>query len=184
MDTFIELLKAGDLRSDGNADQVAGIVLKDTKRLSNLLPCLDHPDSVIRAHAAHAIEVITRVKPDLLVGETRRLIQRAEADAYPIVRWHMVMALGHMSGLIKDPVPAAEALLARLKDTSPLVRSWTVYSLVAMGRSHPEQAARIITTLRDHGKDHSPAVRSRINRAITLLQFADLPLPESWIKSK
>ena len=60
---------------------------------------------MIRAHAAHAIEVITRVKPELLVGETRRLILRAESDAYPIVRWHMVMALGHMAGQLKDAIP-------------------------------------------------------------------------------
>jgi len=184
MEKITDLLKSGDLRTDGNADQVAELVLKDTKRLTELLPCLDHPDSVIRAHAAHAIEVIARVNPDLMVGETRRLILRAESDAYPIVRWHMAMAMGHMAGQLKDAVPATEALLGRLKDTSPLVRSWSVYSLVAMGRNHPEQAARIITALRNHGKDHSPAVRSRITRAVTLLQFADMPLPGSWIKNK
>jgi HEAT repeat protein len=183
MDKISELLRTGDLRTDGNADQVARLVLKDTNRLTELLPCLDHPDSVIRAHAAHAIEVMTRSVPELLVGETRRIILRAESDAYPIVRWHMVMALGHMAGELKDAIPATETLLGRLKDTSPLVRSWSVYSLVAVGRNHPEQAARIITALRNHGKDHSPAVRSRINRAITLLQFADLPLPDAWIKN-
>ncbi len=184
MDKISELLKVGDLRTDGNADQVAELILKEPKRLMELLPCLDHPDSVIRAHTAHVIEVITRTRPELMVGETRRLILRAESDAYPIVRWHMAMALGHMAGQLKDPIPATDSLLNCLKDTSPLVRSWSVYSLVAMGRSHPEQAARIITALTNHGKDHSPAVRSRINRAVTLLQFLDLPLPETWFHKR
>ena len=182
MEKISDLLKTGDLRTDGNADQVAELILKDTQRLTELLPCLDHPDSVIRAHAAHAIEVITRTKPDLLVGETRRLILRAESDAYPIVRWHMAMALGHMASRLKDAIPSTEALLGRLKDTSPLVRSWSVYSLVAIGRKHPEHNPRILTALRAHEHDRSPSVRSRVNRAITLLQFPDLPMPTTWIK--
>lgn len=184
MDKISELLRSGDLRTDGNADQVAELIINDTKRLPELLPCLDHPDSVIRAHAAHAIEVITRTKPELLVGDARRLILRAESDAYPIVRWHMAMALGNMAAHLKDAVPSTDTLLGCLKDTSPLVRSWSVYSLVVIGRAHPGQSARIITALRTHERDHSPAVRSRINRAVTLLQFPDLPLPGSWLPKK
>jgi HEAT repeat protein len=178
-----DLLKTGDLRSDGNADQAADIVLKDKKRLMELLPCLDDPDSVIRAHTAHAIELISRSKPDLLAGETRRIILRAESDAYPIVRWHMVMTLGNLAGLLKDAKPATESLMKSLKDTSPMVRNWAVFSLVTIGRKHADQNTRILSELRAHGKDRSPAVRSRVNRAITLLQFPDLPLPVTWIKN-
>ena len=134
MDKINELLKAGDMHSDGNAPQVAESVLKDKKRLVDLLRCLDDPDSVVRAHAAHAIEAITRSKPEWLSGETRRIIPRAESDAYPTVRWHMAMTLGNLAGHMKDALPATECLLRSIKDTSPLVRSWSVYSLVAIGR--------------------------------------------------
>ncbi|MBN2258620.1 MAG: HEAT repeat domain-containing protein [Anaerolineaceae bacterium] len=178
-----EVLKSGDLRSDGNADQVAEYIHQDNSRLMELLPCLDDPDSVIRAHAAHAIEVITRKNPDLLAGETRRIIMRAESDAYPVVRWHMVMTLGNLAGHYKVAQPVMESLLRSLKDTSPLVRSWAVYSLVSVGRKHLDLNTRILSELRTHGRDHSPAVRSRLNRAITLLQFPDMPMPITWMKS-
>jgi hypothetical protein len=177
-----DLLKVGDLRNDGKAPQVADLVLKDKKRLTELIPCLDDPDSVVRAHAAHAIEAISRVKPELVIGEMRHIILRAESDAYPIVRWHMVMALGNLAGQLKDPLPAVESLLRCLQATSPLVRSWSVYSLVAIARKHPLQNPRILTTLQAHENDHSPSVRSRVNRAITLLQFPDLPMPAVWAK--
>ena len=184
MDKINELLKAGDIHNDGNAPQVAESVLKDKKRLVDLLRCLDDPDSVVRSHSAHAIEAITRSKPEWLSGETRRIIPRAESDAYPTVRWHMAMTLGNLAGHMKDALPATECLLRCIQDTSPLVRSWSVYSLVSIGRKHPEHNPRILTALRDHEHDRSPSVRSRVNRAITLLQFPDLPMPTTWIKQK
>jgi HEAT repeat protein len=184
MDKIKELLKTGDLRTDGNAAQVAELVLKDKKRLVELIPCLDDPDSAIRAHAAHAVEAITRVKPDWMTADLRHIIMRGEADAYPIVRWHMAMTLGNLAGHMKDAQPAVESLLRSLKDTSPLVRSWSVYSLVNIGRKHPDFTPRILTALRAHEKDRSPSVRSRVNRAITLLQFPDLPMPAVWVKNR
>ena len=184
MDKIKELLKVGDLRTDGNAAQVAELVLKDKKRVGELIPCLDDPDSAVRAHAAHAVEAITQVKPDWFTADLRHIILRAESDAYPIVRWHMAMTLGNLAGHMKDAQPAVESLLKGLKDTSPLVRSWSVYSLVAIGRKHLDFAPRILTALRAHENDRSPSVRSRVNRAITLLQFPDLPIPAVWIKKK
>jgi HEAT repeat protein len=184
MDKIKELLKAGDLRTDGNSAQVAELVLKDKRHLAELIPCLDDPDSVIRAHAAQAIEAVTRAKPDLMIGEIRHIIMRAESDAYPIVRWHMAMTLGDFAGHLKDALPVVASLLKSLTDTSPLVRSWSVYSLVAVGRKHPDYIPRILTVLCAHENDRSPSVRSRVNRAITLLQFPDQPMPTVWVKKK
>jgi HEAT repeat protein len=184
MDKIKELLKVGDLHTYGNAAQVAELVLKDKKRISELIPCLDDPDSVVRAHAAQANEAVARKKPDLLTGDLRHIIQRAESDAYPIVRWHMAMTLGDLAGHMNDALPAVESLLRGLKDTSPLMRSWSVFSLVVIGRKHPGYAPRILTALRAHENDRSPSVRSRVNRAITLLQFEDMPLPPVWVKNK
>ena len=184
MDKIKELLKIGDLRTDGNAAQVAELVLKDKKRLVELIPCLDDPDSAIRSHAAHAVEAITRVKPDWMTADLRHIILRAESDAYPIVRWHIAMTLGNLAGHMKDAQPAVESLLRSLTDTSPLVRSWSVHSLVLIGRKHPDFTPRILTALRAHEKDRSPSVRSRVNRAITLLQFPDMPVPAVWVKKR
>jgi hypothetical protein len=184
MDKIFELLKAGDIHNDGSAPQVAELVLKDKKRLVELLRCLDDPDSVVRAHASHAVESVSRKKPEWLSGETRRIIPRAESDAYPTVRWHMAMTLGNLAGHMKDALPATESLLRCINDTSPLVRSWSVFSLVNIGRKHTDQNPRILTELRQHEHDRSPSVRSRVNRAITLLQFPDLPMPTTWIKVK
>lgn len=184
MDSIKDLLRTGDLRGDGNAAQVAELVLKDKKRLSELLPCLDDPDSVVRAHASHAVEALSQKIPEALSVESRRFIMRGQSDAYPIVRWHMAMTLGNLAAHIKDPMPIVDFLLQGIQDTSPLVRSWSVYALVQAGRSHPIQVPRILEALRTHGKDRSPSVQSRLNRAITLLQFPDMPLPATWIKQK
>lgn len=54
MNHLVELLKGGDLRSDGHADEVALDVIRDPELFVFLLDGLDELDDLVRGRTSHA----------------------------------------------------------------------------------------------------------------------------------
>ena len=67
MNTVLDWLSGGDLRSDGAADQAAEAVLQHPALIGDLVAGLDSPEAVIRGHTADALEKIARSRPDLTI---------------------------------------------------------------------------------------------------------------------
>jgi hypothetical protein len=60
MNTLLQKLSGGDLRSDGRADEVAEEVTRNPRLLGQLFEGLSEHDDVIRARTAHALERVSR----------------------------------------------------------------------------------------------------------------------------
>lgn len=65
--TIISWLQGGDLRSDGEADQVAQVVLDDMDLVVDVLSGLDYPEDVVRGRCADVLEKVARQYPDALL---------------------------------------------------------------------------------------------------------------------
>jgi hypothetical protein len=66
MNQIINCLASGDLRSDGMANEVVGLVLENPQPLGDLLLRLDQDDSVIRTRSADALEKTLQVQSCLI----------------------------------------------------------------------------------------------------------------------
>ncbi len=83
MNDLLELLKGGDLRSDGHADEVAGDVIQDLELFPLLLDGLGEEDDVVRGGTAHSLERVSRTRPELFDGLLSRLIEQSLNDKLP-----------------------------------------------------------------------------------------------------
>lgn len=179
-----EWLSIGDLRSDGQANEVAAMVLAQPIVFPDLLAALSDENEVVRGHAADALEKVSRHMPELLIPHLDRIIRIARTDAVSMVRFHLAMIFGNLAhdpGLADLLIPT---LLDMLGDESVFVKSWCISSLTIWGRRQVQWKQPILDGLSPLSHDASIAVRHRTEKAIRLLLNDQLPVPAGWIKSK
>jgi HEAT repeat protein len=184
MNQIIEWLSIGDLRSDGQANEAAATVLAQPVIFPDLLACLTDAKDVVRAHAADALEKVSREMPELFAQALDLLIRVVRSDDLPMVRWHIAMIFGNLAHVETLADPIISTLIDMLADESAFVKSWCISSLVIWGRRKPERRQEIITAFAPLSRDNSIAVRHRTEKAIQLLLNDCLPMPPGWVKSK
>jgi len=183
MNRFEPLLSQGDLTSDGLANEVVRIVGDRPQFLPDLVEMLAGETRAVRGHAADALEKVARKHPVEVAAWTPQIVEAAQSDDVPVVRWHMAMVLGHLS-VVPAAVPTAvQTLCKQLADPSPFVRSWAITSLCRLGRDHPDQRGRILPRLVQLMRDPRPSVAKRAQTAVRLLSHPETRLPASWVKT-
>jgi HEAT repeat protein len=179
-----EWLAVGDLRSDGLAREVAGLVLGNPSMFDDLLHALREGSDAVRGHAADAVERVSRERADLLKPKLKNLALQARRDPVPMVRWHLAMVFGNLGGSGQSIHISTGTLLALLGDRSPFVKSWAISGLCQIGRRMPAERGRILTAISPLTKDPSIAVRNRASRALRLLLDSTERLPAGWVKQR
>src|SRR5262249_29601027 len=86
---ILRLLKGGDGRSIGRADEVAAAVSKNLAMFPELMKGLWSEDPLVRIRAADATEKITRSNPDLLRPYRRELLGLMAEAQQQELRWHL-----------------------------------------------------------------------------------------------
>jgi HEAT repeat protein len=183
MNHVTEKLSGGDLRSDGMADEVVDFILQNLNMFDLLYEGLSESDDVVRGRTADALEKIARTKPEMLIGCLPELLQVAEKDKLPMVRWHVAMILGHLAVYEDSVGEITQTLLLLLEDRSVFVRSWAIVSLCIIGRKYAENRDAIIDGVTPLMQDRSIAIKSRALKALHLLTSERVPFPKGWIKS-
>ncbi len=184
MNTILDWLAGSDLRSDGLANEVADVVLKNPSLFEEVIVGLDETNDVIRGRKADALEKIARVKPDLLIEYLPKLFQVAAEDSVPMVKMHLAMIMGHLAIFHEYVDPLSDCLLELLEDESVFTKSWAIVSLCILARKYPRLQPRIVDNIAAYGRDESIAIRTRVRKALNLLTKDDVPFPKGWIKSE
>jgi HEAT repeat protein len=181
MNELLSKLSSGDLRYDGRANEVAEEVITDIRLFYLLAEGLMESDDVIRARTTHALEKISRSNPELLREMIPELIQICENDKVPMVKWHIAMILGNIYSITTEPDLIITVLSALLKDDSIFVRSWTIVSLSLIGRKNIQQRDKIKGSIKALQKDKSIAIRTKVKKALDILESEDNPIPVGWL---
>lgn len=63
MNKLLQSLTGGNLLSDGDSKEVAGFVLEQPEKISDLTEGLNEKEDAVRARAADALEFISRKRP-------------------------------------------------------------------------------------------------------------------------
>jgi hypothetical protein len=178
---LLELLEGGDLRSDGHADEVAEDVINSPELFELLWEGLDEDEVVIRGRTAHALEKVSRTRPELFNGLTSQLINHARNDVVPMVRWHMAMLLVNLKITSKETEKVIATLIELLDDESVFVKSWSISSLTILALENRKKQNEILQPLESLQYDKSPAVRNRVSKALGTLKMGE-ELPQGWSK--
>ena len=184
MNQLLGWLKAGNLASDGDADEVVRFVCGDLRLLDDLIEGLAVDDGAVRGHTADAVEKIARAHPEPVVRYLPALVRSAREDPVAMVRWHVAMTLGHLSIFPEAVDEMTDVLIELLADRSAFTQSWAIASLCIIGRGYPHQADRIVRAISPLGNSGSAAVRSRASKALPILTDHVVDFPKGWIKSE
>jgi hypothetical protein len=184
MSTILEWLAGGDLRSDGMADEVAAVVLKNQQLFKEVFEGLVQSDDVIRGRTADVLEKISRTHPEHLKKHVLQLIQIAKEDPVPMVRMHLAMIFGHLA-IYEDLVDdLSSILLYMLEDKSVFAKSWAIVSLCIIARKHPRMCDQVMKSVVSLKNDSSIAIRTKVRYATGILTDETKPFPKDWIKSE
>jgi HEAT repeat protein len=174
-------LQGGTVVSDGAANTVADLVLAEPPQLDKLVEGLRFSDDVIRARSAHALERISRRRPDLVVKFLPEFIDLAINDPVPMVRWHIPMIFSNLTLEGYDFEIVLSILFRLLHDNSVFVKNWTISGLAILGQQKKVRRAEIVRYLKTMAADPSRSVRVRADKAIRVLEN-NLPVPAGWYK--
>jgi hypothetical protein len=183
MNSILEMLAGGDLRSDGMGDEVADLVLKNPHLFDDLLDGLKDSDDVIRGRASHALEMVSRHEPELLKSHIPWIINCANNDNLAMTRWHLAMIFGNLALYENFADMMFECLLDLIMDRRAFVISWAIVSLCIFGRLYPKTVRESLKVISPLQKDRSIAIRSKAGKAVNLLTNETSPFPAGWIKS-
>jgi len=184
MNPILEWLSGGDLRSDGMADEVADVVLKNPQLFDEVYAGLNESNDVIRGRTADTLEKFSRANPEFLKEHVSQLIQVAMEDPVAKFRMHLAMIFGHLAiyeGLVDD---LCSVLLFMLDDKSVFARSWAIVSLCIIARKYPKKRDQILGCVVKLRKDSSIAIRTKVRFAIGVLTDEGSTFPKGWIKSE
>jgi HEAT repeat protein len=180
---LLEKLRGGDLRSDGRANEVVEEVLESPHLLSKVIQGLDEPDDVVRGRTADVLEKISRTAPESLKGFTRKFMNLAAHDEVPMVRWHLVMIFGNIELSQEERDDVVSLLLHLLHDESVFVKSWAIVTLCILGLRYERRRKEIIEDIRALQDDESIAIRSKVAKAVKVLEFKS-DMPVGWYKGQ
>jgi HEAT repeat protein len=177
-------LAGGDLRSDGASNEVADLVRDRLDLLPDLLQALRSSDPVVRGRAADALEKVARVRQEAIVPHVKELIETGLHDDVPMVRWHIAMLLGHLSGIPSLRPQLLTPLLDLLQDESVFVASWAITSLCLIAYLDPGTTSEIVPAIGRLQHSPSVALRTRARKALAALTDPRATIPPNWIKSE
>jgi HEAT repeat protein len=184
MNSLLTRLSGGDLRSDGNADEVAVEVIENPDLLNLLLEGLSSSDDVIRARVAHAMEKISRSHHRLLQNALVQISNISVHDKVPMVRWHMAMIFGNIDYSEEDTQLVVSTLFQLLNDESVFVKSWAIVSLCIAAKKKRRLRDTIAERIKTLEKGDSVAIRTRVKKALEILGDDKKGIPLSWIKAQ
>jgi len=100
-----------------------------------------------------------------------------------MVKWHLAMMFGNL------PLPAEKVnaviptLFLMLDDTSIFVKSWSIVSLTILGQKHRTARKEIAEKIRLLQNDPSVSIRSKVVKALKVLENDSEPIPAGWVKA-
>lgn len=183
MNILIERLKGGDIRSDGEANDVAADVLNHPVLFEQLFVGLAEPDDVVRGRSAHALEQVSRSKPELLIPYLDQLAAQSAEDTLPMVRWHLAMIFANLAVFEEQIEPLSSALFRLLDDSSVFVKSWAISSLTIIASLYPGLHPKIIEEIKALRTESGKAIQARVRIALDVLEN-ELEIPPHWVKSE
>ena len=161
-----DLLRGGDRRSLGRANQVAALVLRDPRHFPELIECMWSDDPVVRMRAADAAEKVTVTKPELLHPHKQELLGLlAEAEQIEL-RWHLALMVPRLELSARERDRAVAALQRYLEDRSSIVRTCAMQGLADLARQDASLQDVVKRILEESLRTGTAAMKARARKLL------------------
>lgn len=123
------MLSGGDLRSEGDSDKVAQLIIDNNKLIHDLKMGLKHNDKLIRGRVCMTMEIISRTHPELINDLTQDLINLASKDTTPQIRWHIAEIIPNINLSLKEKNDFLKIMFKYLDDNSKIVKYCAIQAI-------------------------------------------------------
>lgn len=167
---ILSLLRGGDRRTIGRADQVAAIVFKDPVVFPQLIAGLWSADPLVRMRAADAAEKVTRNNPELLQSYKKELLGLMTETQQQELRWHLAAMVPRLQLNAKERQGAISSLNSYLEDRSSIVKTSALQGLFDLAQEQPSFQPRVLEILREATRNGTPAMKARSRKLLLRLE--------------
>ncbi len=158
------LLKGGDRRSIGRANHVASLVLRQPKRIPELVTCLWSNDPIIRMRAADAAEKISRQMPGPFRRFIPELLGLADEAVEIELRWHLASIIPRLNLSSAQRLRAFARFREYLQDRSSIVKTFALQALADLADSEEKLRPEVADLLAQAARAGTPAMRARARK--------------------
>jgi hypothetical protein len=164
------MLKGGDRRSIGKANEITKLVLSEPKRFAELLECLWDIDPAIRMRAADAAEKVTVTLPELLNPHKQELLGLLDEAEQIELRWHLALMVPRLSLSGPERARAAATFQRYLEDRSSIVKTFALQGLADLARQDSNLRGPARQVLEESLRSGTAAMKARARKLLKVLQ--------------
>lgn len=165
------MLRGGDPRSLGRAEEVVELVLEHPERFDALFECVFAANEVVRMRAADALEKILRKRPDLALPHRERLLADVAAIRQPSVQWHLAQILARVELTAAQRDRAIAILRRNLTEYDDwIVINLTLEALAHFAADDATLRQELIPILRSHTDAPRRSIAKRATRLLAQLE--------------
>lgn len=165
---LIPMLRHGDRRSIGQANEVASLVLRRPARLPELAAGLWHPDPLVRMRAGDALEKVSRRQAEWLRPIGADLLGLAAETGEQELQWHLAQILPRVGLKLRHRQALVAVLRRYLHAPSVIVRVSALQALVELSATDRNLIPMVRGLVRRALVDGAPAERARARKLLTV----------------
>jgi hypothetical protein len=169
---ILALLRGGDKRSIGRANQVAAMVSADRRLFAELIEGLWADDPLIRMRTADAAEKVTRSNPELLAPFQKELLGLLKETTQQELRWHVAAMIPRLPLNPQQRRLVASVLSEYLEDHSSIVKTFALQALADLAEDDSDLRSKVLETLRQAVRNGTPAMKARARKLLLRLERA------------
>jgi hypothetical protein len=160
------LLRGGDRRTIGRADEVVAIVSKDPGLFPELIAGLWSEDSLVRMRAADAAEKVTRENPELLRPYKKELLGLMAEAGEQELRWHLAAMVPRLPLNPAERKLTVSLLNGYLEDRSSIVKTFALQGLADLAQDDASLRPKVIEVLREATRSGTAAMKARSRKLL------------------
>jgi len=170
MRNILRLLRGGDRRTIGRADQIAAMVCKAPELFPELVAGLWSEDPLVRMRAADAAEKVTRESHELLQPYKEELLGLMMESTQQELRWHLAAMVPRLRLNAKERNLATSLLMRYLEDRSSIVRTFALQGLADLAQDDASIRPGVIEILRAATRSGTAAMKARGRKLLLRLE--------------
>jgi hypothetical protein len=130
-------------------------------RYEGLLHDLGGDDKAVAERAARRLRQISQSDLSALYPWRKQLLKQAFAAQDLRVQWNLTIILGRLPLRGRDKAVAVDLFFERLRDKSPLNRTFAMQALIDLSEDDPGLRARVLPILQEALEHGTAAMRAR-----------------------
>lgn len=158
---ILTMLKGGDRRSIGRADELVALVLEEPALFHQVVRGMTADDLLVRMRAADIVEKVTIEHTEYLKPYKEYLLYKVAVIDQQEVRWHMAQIFPRLDLTADERKFAIDILLGYLDDNSSIVKVFSMEALAVFAERDDSNRPWITELLVELTMSGTPAMRSR-----------------------